>query len=328
MGAKFRVAVINKCNMNCFFCHNEGMKNPRMPGDKTPIKRSIAPEMDTQKMITLMNDFCELGGRQLNITGGEPLVHKDILQILNGINKRKTTVILNSNVMLAEKLLNAPVSKTVDAIYASLHTTKDSVFKEQLGVPGAQLVMDNILALKKHGYKVQINYSHGEYNKDSLNDVLDYVIANEIGFKSICLIRSDEEKQQYGPGQEWSDPDYVAKTIEKRGLQKIGVREGFGGFVSIYKAPSSDYKIEVKNVGTGRLMTDFCKGCKHTKTCGEGIYALRSGPDGIWKPCLLNHEGFSKIDYQVDDFKPQILATIHNMVGDWKNHKFVNGSPL
>jgi pyruvate-formate lyase-activating enzyme len=70
MGAKFRVAVVNKCNMNCFFCHNEyityfshqlrGMKNPRSPGDKQPIKKSIEPKMNNEKMIKLMNDFCEV----------------------------------------------------------------------------------------------------------------------------------------------------------------------------------------------------------------------------------------------------------------------------
>ena len=28
-GGKFQVAVVNRCNLNCSFCHNEGMKNPR-----------------------------------------------------------------------------------------------------------------------------------------------------------------------------------------------------------------------------------------------------------------------------------------------------------
>ena len=31
-GGKFRVTVVNRCNFNCFFCHNEGMDNPREPG--------------------------------------------------------------------------------------------------------------------------------------------------------------------------------------------------------------------------------------------------------------------------------------------------------
>ena len=102
---------------------------------------------------------------------------------------------------------------------------------------------------------------------------------------------------------------------------------GFGGKVKSFTKDGSNYKIEVKNIGNGRLRTDFCNGCKHQKTCGEGIYALRSGPDGIWKPCLLNHDKFEGIDYSVDDFKPQILSMIDKMVGEWNNHKFVEGKP-
>ena len=99
-------------------------------------------------------------------------------------------------------MLKVPKIEQIDAIYASLHTTKDEVFKKDLGVnSGATLVMNNILKLKEHGYNVQINYSHGAYNKDSLSDVLDWVIKNEIGFKAITLIRSTEEKQQYGQDQ-------------------------------------------------------------------------------------------------------------------------------
>jgi molybdenum cofactor biosynthesis enzyme MoaA len=128
--------------------------------------------------------------------------------------------------MAAERLLSTEKIDTVDAIYASLHTTKNEVFKKDLGVPGAELVMKNILALKKHGYNVQINYSHGEYNKDGLDDVLDYVIKNEIGFKSITLIRSDLDKSQYGENKEWSDSSYVADRIEKKGFKKVGTREG------------------------------------------------------------------------------------------------------
>lgn len=76
------------------------------------------------------------------IIGGEPLVRKDIVAMMNKINKQNTRVILNSNVMLAERLLQAPKVEQVDAIYASLHTTKESDFKKHLGIGGgAQRVM-------------------------------------------------------------------------------------------------------------------------------------------------------------------------------------------
>jgi molybdenum cofactor biosynthesis enzyme MoaA len=49
--AKFRVAIINRCNMNCFFCHNEAMENPRLPDDNinntiSPFKRYIKYNTD------------------------------------------------------------------------------------------------------------------------------------------------------------------------------------------------------------------------------------------------------------------------------------------
>jgi molybdenum cofactor biosynthesis enzyme MoaA len=312
--------------MNCFFCHNEGMKNPRSPGDKQPILKSEADTLHIDEMIKLMNDFCELGGGQLNVTGGEPLARKDIVDVLLRVNKRKTKVILNSNVLLADRLLKAPKVDTVDAIYASLHTTKESDFKAHLGInAGAKRVMQNMIDLKKHGYRVQINFSFGEYNKGDVDNVLDYAMKNEIDFKAISLIRSENDKNQYG--EKWEDPAWLAAKIEARGGKKVGTREGFGGFVTIYKTSSdSNHKVEVKNIGKGRLVTDFCKGCKFQDKCGEGIYALRSGVDGIWKPCLLNKEGYEPI--RVGGYKEQILSVIHKMVGDWRNHQFVSGAPL
>jgi len=330
MGAKFRVAVINKCNMNCFFCHNEGMKNPRSPGDKVPLSKTFEEAMDIEKITKLMNDFCDLEGGQLNITGGEPLARKDIVQVLKRINKQKTRIIINSNVLLAERLLMEPAVKSVDAIYASLHTTKEKDFKENLGInAGAKRVMENMVLLQKHGYKVQINYSLGEYNKHEFESVMDFAIKNQIDLKAITLIRSDADTDQYGKNQDWCNPTFVEDLLIKKNAKQIDQREGFGGRVKAYRVLGQEtHKIEIKNVGRGRLVTDFCKGCKNFSKCGEGIYALRSGVDGIWKPCLLNHDKHETIHVDESlDFKPQILQQIHNMVGDWKNHEFYQGNP-
>ena len=119
----------------------------------------------------------------MNITGGEPLARKDIVDILRKIKKRGTRIVLNSNVLLAQRLLKEPKIDNIDAIFASLHTTEGKVFKEKVSktqrsatikihglnklgysASGAQEVMDNMVKLKQHGYKVQINYSLGSYN--------------------------------------------------------------------------------------------------------------------------------------------------------------------
>ncbi len=331
MGAKFRVAVVNKCNFNCFFCHNEGMKNPRSPGDNVPLSKTFEEEMNIEKITKLMNDFCELGGTQLNVTGGEPLVRKDIVEILKSIDKRDTLLCLNSNVLLAERLLKVPKVDNVDAIYASLHTTKEEDFKNNLGIKGgAKKVMDNMVLLQKHGYKVLINYSLGQYNKHEFESVMDFAIKNQIILKAITLIRSKSESQQYGKNDDWCDPRWLEELLTKKQAKQIGEKEGFGGRVREFRvAGESTHKIIIKNVGRGRLITDYCKGCKHFHKCGEGVYALRSGVDGVWKPCLLNNDKHDKIEYSDNfDYKSQILEHIHNMVGDWKNHSYYEGAPL
>ena len=71
--------------------------------------------------------------------------------------------------------------------------------------------MDNMVKLKEHGYKVQINYSLGSYNKDHWDQVLRFAVSNGLDLKAIALIRSDENPNFYGG--DWIDPSWVAQRI-------------------------------------------------------------------------------------------------------------------
>jgi len=334
--------------MNCFFCHNEGMDNPRQPltldrpsQDETDSHKNESSKLlnkkgpsflSTDQLLDLMNSFADLGGKQLNITGGEPLSHPDINHILKSVKKKKTKIVLNSNVLLAQRLLKEPKIENVDAIYASLHTVEPKIFKEQLGTSAnaAFTVMENMKLLKKHGYNVQINYSLGDYNKDEFSKVLDFAIQNRIHLKAIALIRSNENPGFYGGN--WIDPKFVEQIVEKRPVQRIATKEGFGGRTITWQLLDETERptiVEVKNIATGRLITDYCSGCKYFKSCGEGIYALRSGVDGLWKPCLLNKDKYERMDMSGKlSWEDQILYHIDRMVGNWRNSNFVSGSPL
>jgi molybdenum cofactor biosynthesis enzyme MoaA len=70
--------------MDCFFCHNEGMDNPRRPGPtsalapagaeavsakKDPLKRKGPSLLSAEHLLNIMNAFTHLGGKQINVTG-------------------------------------------------------------------------------------------------------------------------------------------------------------------------------------------------------------------------------------------------------------------
>jgi cyclic pyranopterin phosphate synthase len=319
LGGKFRLAIINRCNLDCFFCHNEGMVNPRRGGDRRPVDALMVDDL-----VGIANAYARLGGKQINLTGGEPLAHPQLVDIVGAIDKRGTRIALNTNALLAGRLLERPRVEAIDQILTSLHATDERTFVVQLGGRrgSASRVMHNIAALARHGYSVTINYSLGAHNRDRFDGVLDYVVDNGLNLKAIALVRSNTDDGFYGG--DWVEPSWLDARLEARGARCLGARQAFGGIKTAYTIEG--VRVEVKNVAAGRLHTDFCTGCQHRSQCGEGIYGLRIGVDGIMKPCLLRRERFSTIDRNAD-YEGQILDAVHAMVGHWPNAYFATGAP-
>lgn len=326
LGGKFRVAVINTCNLDCFFCHNEAMQNPRLPIAGQPRKKRGPTRVGLEGILGIVNAYTRLGGRQVNLTGGEPLAHPRLEALLRGIEKRSTRIALNTNAVLADRLLRQPRFEVVDEILASLHTTDDRIFREKLGGRSVRQVMENIVRLHAHGYEVVINYSLGDYNKDEFPGVLDFALEHGITLKAIAFVRPNEDPDFYRG--EWIDPRWLDRQLEARGARYVETKEKFGGRSTIYTVPTvhGETRVSVKNVARGRLETDFCRGCPHTRSCGEGIYGLRSGVDGLWKPCLLRREAFQPIETG-RPYEEQILDLISAMVGEWGNAHYAEGKP-
>ena len=306
LGGKFRVGIINRCNLNCFFCHNEAMPNPRASSAKPP-----SDVLETKALVSIINAFTRLGGRQVNITGGEPLAHPELPGFINSIEKRQTKIMLNTNAVLAERLLRLPRLRKLDGILASLHTTDDAIFRGRLAGRSAEQVMRNIVALKAHGYDVHINFSLGGYNKDEFEGVLDFAIEHQIPLKAIAFVGSHQAPT--ADAGDWVDPIWLKGILAARGAELVERREAFGGMSMAFRV--SGCPVKVKNIAEGRLKTDFCDGCAHQRSCGEGIYGLRVGVDGLWKPCLLRRDRFSRVEPK--DYERQILSVVHSMIGRW-----------
>jgi molybdenum cofactor biosynthesis enzyme MoaA len=319
-GGKFRLAIINACNLDCFFCHNEAMDNPRRGGGRS---RS---QLTTDDLIAIASAWARLGGEQINITGGEPMAHPELVRIIEGIDKRACRIALNSNAILADRLTRRPRVEAIDVILASLHTMDDATFRDKLGGRAVSDVTGGILALARHGYRVEINYSLGPTNRDHFDAVLDFALANDLDLKAIALVRSNEEAGFYGG--EWTSPSWLAERLAARGATELGTRDAFGGRRTTLRATGASraIRIEVKNIAAGRLVTEYCRGCLHKSQCGEGIYGLRIGTDALIKPCLLRRERYRPVD-PTGDLAAQLLATVHAMVGDWRAARFVTGAP-
>lgn len=105
MGRELRLLVTNNCNFNCYFCHKEGQRNT-----------SIASLNSNDYEFLFKTVQKEYGFNTTTITGGEPLLRKDILEICKKIffEGGKITIVSNgynlSENLLIDNYINTAIS--------------------------------------------------------------------------------------------------------------------------------------------------------------------------------------------------------------------------
>src|SRR3989304_2784533 len=71
-----RIAVTQRCNLRCDYCHKEG---------EEAYAQGTAEEMTVDEIVRIARVAVSLGISRIKLTGGEPLMRKDICEIVKGI---------------------------------------------------------------------------------------------------------------------------------------------------------------------------------------------------------------------------------------------------
>ena len=145
-----RVSVTDRCDFRCTYCMSEDM-------EFLPKKDVLSLE----EMDRLCNTFIELGVKKLRITGGEPLVRKNIMQLFNNLGKKigkgleELTLTTNGSQLdrYAQDLFNAGVRR----INISLDSLDKNKFKKITRNGDFNKVIKGIMTAKKVGLKIKIN---------------------------------------------------------------------------------------------------------------------------------------------------------------------------
>jgi cyclic pyranopterin phosphate synthase len=146
---KLRISVTDRCNFRCFFC---------MPMDPSYLSRD---QMLTYEEITRLVTICaSLGVAKVRLTGGEPLVRREIEKLVGMIRQVRgiETVHLTTNgFYLAEKASSLRASG-LDGVTVSLHSLRPERFNDVVRADG---VFDKVLAgiarAREEGLPVKIN---------------------------------------------------------------------------------------------------------------------------------------------------------------------------
>jgi MoaA/NifB/PqqE/SkfB family radical SAM enzyme len=161
--------VTGRCNMRCLFC--EWWKTDK-------------PELPTKKALAAIDAVCSLGVPFFDLSGGEPLLRKDLSALAKRATSHGCLVSMNTNGTLLNEKRLSEIADVLDLVVVSLDGPKD-VHDKIRGVPGTyDKAIEAIRLLKAHGIKVGINSVTTPWNIDVLPSFIED-FRNQVDFAQI-----------------------------------------------------------------------------------------------------------------------------------------------
>lgn len=260
-----RISVTTNCDLNCFYCHEEG---------QTTDKR----EMTVNEIERISRIAKDLNIRKIKLTGGEPLVRSDIIEIIEKISPHMEDTSLTTNGVKLSGLAKKLSSAGLDRVNISLDTLNPEKYETITGKNSLQDVKKGIEeAIDSELYPIKLNslIMKGK-NDDEIWELIEYASHHDVILQLIEL-----ETDREGTSEEWFKKHYYdLKPVEKELRKKAeNTKERR---MHRRKKYYFEYRGGEAEVEVVRPMhnTKFCMGCTR----------LRMTSDGQLKTCLLTNE--------------------------------------
>ena len=260
-----RISVTQRCNFDCFFCHQEGESNPG--GEVTP-----------EEIEEIVSVAAELGIGKVKLTGGEPLLRGDIVEIVRRIAPYVDEVSMTTNGFgLAEKareLKDAGLKR----VNISLHSTRPDVFCKIIGREALIEVRRGIAAALECGLRpVKLNMVVMKgVNDGEIKDMIDF--SREVG----AILQLIEYQPLERGAEDWEEYHFDLRPFEEEleaKAKRIVERE-------MHRRRQYHLKGEaVVEVVRPMHNSQFCRHCTR----------LRMTSDGCLKPCLMRGDNHVEV---------------------------------
>ena len=277
-----RVSVTDRCDFRCTYCMSENMTF--LP------KKDLLTLEELERLCTV---FINLGVKKLRLTGGEPLVRKNIMDLIASLSRHITSgkleeLTLTTNGSQLPKYAQQLADNGVKRLNVSLDTLDREKFKEITRWGDLDQVLDGLNAAKSAGLNIKINtVALNGTNNDELKDMLTW--AGDNGYDMTII----EVMPMGDIGSETRIDQYLPLNAVRNDLSKYFTLEDID-----YKTGGPARYTRVKETG-GRLgfitplTHNFCESCNRVRvTCTGTLYmCLGQDDDADLKTPLRNSEG-------------------------------------
>lgn len=158
-----RISLIERCNLRCMYCMPE-------EGVLLSPKSSL---MTYEEIFSIAQTFVKHGVSKIRLTGGEPLIRKDIPVILEKLATLPVELSITTNAVIIDKFIDVLKSNGVNKINVSLDSLDEKKFKHITRRHEFKKVYNNILLLVKEGFNVKVNAVLMKGFND--NEIIDFI---------------------------------------------------------------------------------------------------------------------------------------------------------
>ncbi len=262
-----RLSVTDRCNLRCRYCMPPEGIDPCAHGEILSL----------EEILRLAGLFAKCGVRKIKLTGGEPLVRKNISHLVRGLKgiSEIQEVTLTTNGLLLKEQLPGLLDAGIDGINISIDTLKEDCYRTLTRGGELKQVIEALDACcKQENLAVKVNtVTLEEYN---LNEIAALAALAKDYPMDVRFI----EMMPMGPGKEFAGytQETVLKVLEEvYGTPQLTLEQRGNG-------PSVYYKLDgfCGRIGMISPMShSFCEECNR----------IRLTAGGFLKPCLHHSMG-------------------------------------
>ncbi|MGZ8176253.1 GTP 3',8-cyclase MoaA [Methylobacter sp.] len=259
-----RISITDRCDFRCLYC---------MAEDMTFLPR--AQVLTLEEIYTLAQAFAELGVKKIRVTGGEPLVRKGALELLQNIGRIESLneLVITTNGSQLETMAASLKQAGVKRVNISLDTLDADKFKAITRTGDLAQVLRGIQAAKAAGFeRIKINaVILKDRNHTEVNDLVRFAVDNGLDISFIEEMPLGVVSQHDRAGAYYSS-DLIKADLAKS-FTLVATPEKTGG-------PSNYFNVAGTQTRVGFISPhseNFCSTCNRVRLTVEGRLLLCLG---------------------------------------------------
>ena len=298
-----RVSVTDRCDFRCVYCMSENMQF--LPK---------AELLSLEELDQLCSAFISQGVRKLRITGGEPLVRRNVMDFLRAISRHLQTgaldeLTLTTNASQLSKYAEQLAQIGVKRINVSLDTIDEQKFKRITRWGRLAQVMDGLDAAQRAGLRIKINMvALKGVNEDELETIVDWCANRQMDLTFIEVMPMGDLGNESRLDQYWPLTQLRERLAQNYDLTDLAERTG---------GPARYVRVEQTGQKLGfitPLTHNFCESCNRVRLTCTGVLYQCLGQEHQFDLRAIMRSG---VDQQT------LIAAIHDAIAKKpKGHDF------